>query len=585
MQENHAPDETLDDVIEELAAAELPRRKPRKRLLGGLFILLFICLLLGMIGGSAYAGFQDGNKVLRAQATSTTSAQIADWFSRGLEAMQAGNAAQAEVYLSGVLKYNPTNRGVAELIATAQFLQTPTAIPPTPTPVPVTTDKNALLAQMDTAVISKTWDSVIAISDQLRALDVNFEKARVTTARYTALVTRGVTRLNEGQIEAGLLDLDFAASLKPLDAYTDSLRRAAAQYQNAKNYMGADWDRAIALLGAVYRANPEYRDTRALLTEAYLGSGDANAGGQNWCPAQERYAAANAITASAKTQQKQAEAAAKCALATPVPITATAGTSVTVSGVSGRLAFSVFEGSSYQLYLFDSASGRTTPLAAGASQPLFQYGGNVLAYNAGGVLRGFTRQGTFVGLGSGVGYWPSLSPDGRRVAYAAVEGGGYSIFVAPVDGSSAPVRLSVGSFPAWGPTGLIAFQGCTALGCGIHLINPDNPGDLRRMTESQSDINPAWSPNGQEIAYVGNVGGSWDVYVFNMGKSFRKLTSNGAQASAPAWSPDGAQVAYQSNREGSWAIYLVNSGGGDSRRVVNLGQHPNWQLERMSWAQ
>lgn len=585
MLENNAPEETLDDVVEELAAAELPRPKPRRRALGALFALLFGCALLGMIAAASYAGFQDGNKVLRAQATSTTSAQIADWFDRGLDAMRAGNPAQAEVYLAGVLKYNPTNRGVAGLIATAQFMQTPTPVPPTPTPVPVTTDKNELLAQMDAAVAGKTWDKVVSITDQLRALDVNFEKTRVTTARYTALVTRGVTRLNEGQIEAGLLDLDFAASLKPLDAYTDSVRRTAAQYQNAKNYMGADWDRAIDLLGAVFRANPNYRDTRALLTEAYLGSGDANAGGQNWCPAQERYAAALAITPNAKTEQKRADAAAKCALATPVPITATTGAGVGVAGVNGRLAFGVFEGNTYQLYLFDSASGRTAPLAAGASQPMFQYGGNVLAYSAGGVLRGYTRQGTFVGLGSGIGYWPSLSPDGRRVAYAAVEGNGYAIFVAPVDGSSAPVKLGAGSFPAWGPTGLIAFQGCASQGCGIHIINPDNPADVRRMTESQGDINPAWSPNGQEIAYVSNVSGGWDVYAFTMSKAFRKLASTGAQASAPAWSPDGSQVAYQSNREGSWAIYVVGSGGGDSRRLVNLGaQHPNWQLERMSWS-
>jgi TolB protein len=84
---------------------------------------------------------------------------------------------------------------------------------------------------------------------------------------------------------------------------------------------------------------------------------------------------------------------------------------------------------------------------------------------------------------------------------------------------------------------------------------------------------------------VSNVSGGWDVYAFTMSKAFRKLASTGAQASAPAWSPDGSQVAYQSNREGSWAIYVVGSGGGDSRRLVNLGaQHPNWQLERMSWS-
>lgn len=562
-----------------------PRRNLARVLASVLMVLAFVCAAMGVIAASGYAGLQAGNDELRARGTATASAILSLNFQRGIDLLNQGDYPLAQAYLEDVFRRNPTNIGVRDLIVTAQFLQTPTPTPTATPPARVTTDKAALLTEMDAAVAAKNWDRVVALTDQLRALDVAYERERVTGARYTALRTRGLGRLEEGQIEAGLLDLDFAAALRPLDAFSESQRRVAAQYQNALNYFGANWDRAIALFSEVYRTSPNYRDVRARLYQSYVNGGDAFAAQQNWCPAQERYAGALAVTANAQVEQKRADAAARCALATPVPITGTNGAAVSVSGVPGRLAFSVFDGASYQLSMFSAAAGRVLPIAAGGAQPSFGPAGNVLAYVAGNTMRGYGRAGNFVTLRDGPGFWPSLSPDGRRLAYAQVDGAGYAIFVAPLDGSAPPARIASGTFPAWGPTGRIAFQGCTNFGCGIHVVNPDNPAELQRMTESAADINPAWSPNGQEIAYVSNVTGNWEVYAFNMARAFRRITSNGALATAPAWSPDGSQIAYQANRDGSWAIYIVPAGGGDARKVFELGpQHPQWQSDRMAWS-
>lgn len=562
-----------------------PRRLARA-VAGALVVLAFLCALAGVIAASGYAGLQAGNDELRTRGTATANAILSLNFQRGIDLLNQGDYPLAQAYLEDVFKRNPSNIGVRDLIVTAQFLQTPTATPTATPPARVTTDKAALLADMDAALAAKNWDRVVALTDQLRALDVAYEREKVTSARYTALRTRGLGRLEEGQIEAGLLDLDFAAALRPLDAFSESQRRVAAQYQNALNYFGANWDRAIALFGEVYRTSPNYRDVRARLYQSYVNGGDAFAAQQDWCPAQERYAGALAVTANAQVEQKRSDVAARCALATPVPITGTNGAVVSVSGVPGRLAFSAFDGASYQLSLFSAVAGRVLPIAAGGAQPAFGPGGNVLAYAAGNAVRGYGRAGAFVTLRDGPGFWPSLSPDGRRLAFAQVEGGGYAILIAPLDGSAPPARIATGTFPAWGPTGRIAYQGCTDQGCGIHVINPDNPAEVQRMTESAADINPAWSPNGQEIAYVSNVTGSWEVYAFNMARAFRRITNTGAQATAPAWSPDGSLIAYQANRDGTWAIYTVPAGGGDSRKVFDLGaQHPQWQSERMAWSQ
>ena len=86
------------------------------------------------------------------------------------------------------------------------------------------------------------------------------------------------------------------------------------------------------------------------------------------------------------------------------------------------------------------------------------------------------------------------------------------------------------------------------------------------------ETSPVWSPNGQQIAFMGlrdpllNVIAMKDeeIYLIDPDGSGRlQLTDNAFGDEDPAWSPDGQSIAFSSNRDGNWEIYLMNADGSD----------------------
>lgn len=551
------------------------RGRVGRAVLSGLGVLGLLCLMLAMIGGAGLLGAQAGEQERQVVATRTVQAYIYERFQKCLDFKNAGNYPRAQVECETVQKFQPNQPGIRDLVATVIVAQTPTAPPPLPTPTPVLTDKGQLFELLKTAFSRKDWDTVILLGDQLRALDANYEAASVASWRYAALTTRGIARLRAGAIEAGIFDLDIAERIQKLDANAAAERNYAELYQNAISTFGADWETAIRRLTQLYQASPAYRDVGARLFQAYVGAGDSFAGRQDWCPAEKRYASALALVpGAAGLDQKRGAAAQQCLTATPVPITGTGTLTGTGAGGGalggGRLVYAGPDPTNGSYSLFISDGGTARSLAPGAGQPTYRNGG-VVVLSGGGAIR--TTAGAT--LLAQAGQYGSLSPDGKRVAYAA----GGVVYVAGVGGTPAPVSLGPGSWPNWGPGAQLVMQSCQPAGCGLWLVNPDKPEEKTRLTEGAGDINPSWSPNGQEIVYAG--GG--DLYVVTLGRQFRKLTG-GMGVTAPTFSPDGSRIAFQASQNGTWGIFVLPAHGGDPTRVVELGpQHPLAGSERTAW--
>jgi len=69
---------------------------------------------------------------------------------------------------------------------------------------------------------------------------------------------------------------------------------------------------------------------------------------------------------------------------------------------------------------------------------------------------------------------------------------------------------------------------------------------------------PAWSPDGEFIAYYAIREGSRDLYLMNaLGRDVRRLTNNAAVNESPAWSPDGTRLAFASDYGGSYGIFTL----------------------------
>jgi TolB protein len=165
----------------------------------------------------------------------------------------------------------------------------------------------------------------------------------------------------------------------------------------------------------------------------------------------------------------------------------------------------------------------------------------------------------------------AFSSDGRRIAF---DGRAYDtlfdfdIFVAAASGRRA-TRITRGPerdlMPAWSPDGeTIAFsRQLTEDGMPeIWLVGADGS-DPRVLVEDA--LAPSWAPDGSRIAFEG-LGGI--ATVSPDGSSVRRLTSGGE----PAWSPDGRRIVF--SRAGE--IWLMRANGGGQRRLT---RSPSEEIE------
>jgi len=138
--------------------------------------------------------------------------------------------------------------------------------------------------------------------------------------------------------------------------------------------------------------------------------------------------------------------------------------------------------------------------------------------------------------------------------------------------------------PVWPPDGQrIAFTSDRDGNLEVYVMNTDGSGPTNLTINAASDFFPAWSPDGEKIAFTSNRDGNIDVFVMNAdGSGPTNLTSNAASDFLPAWSPDGQKIAFQSDRDGfgNDEVYVMNADGSAQTRLTSNGapdQGPDWQ--------
>jgi hypothetical protein len=141
-------------------------------------------------------------------------------------------------------------------------------------------------------------------------------------------------------------------------------------------------------------------------------------------------------------------------------------------------------------------------------------------------------------------YAPVFSPNQQRIAYTGISGGRPQIFTMTASGGGVRALTSEGANqePAWSPAG-IAFASNRGGRFQLYLMNAEG-GEVRQLTnQSASNIQPAFSPNGGEIAYTHCEGNRSQVFLLNLaGGAPRQLTRSSPENSLPAFSPDGAAI-------------------------------------------
>jgi Tol biopolymer transport system component len=82
-------------------------------------------------------------------------------------------------------------------------------------------------------------------------------------------------------------------------------------------------------------------------------------------------------------------------------------------------------------------------------------------------------------------------------------------------------------------------------------------------------VQPAWSPDGRNIAYFSDQAGNNDIWVASAdGGAPVQVTDSPATDINPYWSPDGSKIAFMSDRGGQGEIWVMNADGSEARALT-----------------
>ena len=113
----------------------------------------------------------------------------------------------------------------------------------------------------------------------------------------------------------------------------------------------------------------------------------------------------------------------------------------------------------------------------------------------------------------------------------------------------------------------------------IYLMNPDGS-KMERITRHRAmDVDPKWSPTGEQILFESDRDRfpfSWDLYLMDAdGSNVRRIFAKSMDRSGADWSPDGEQIAYTRWEQGKFFIYIAPIDGKKEERMV-IGSQPSW---------
>ncbi len=172
---------------------------------------------------------------------------------------------------------------------------------------------------------------------------------------------------------------------------------------------------------------------------------------------------------------------------------------------------------------------------------------------------------------------------GTQIVYVRDHGASREIEIVDCDGENVRQLTHLGTIlisPAWSPNGEdLAFTSFASGEAGVYGFRLAD-GKTWRISPAGMSSAPRWSPDGRSIAYARSVGGNTDIYIADAnGGNPTRLTFDPAIDTAPSFNPDGTRIAFTSDRSGTPEVYVTDRDGSTAQRLTFVGKEcdsPDW---------
>jgi TolB protein len=180
-----------------------------------------------------------------------------------------------------------------------------------------------------------------------------------------------------------------------------------------------------------------------------------------------------------------------------------------------------------------------------------------------------------------------------KIAFVSTGSGNKEIYSSEFDGYN-PQQLtrnhSITLFPAWSSNG--QYLAYTSYKQGKPDLFIKNMAEAQETSITQKGLNitPAWVPGKFELAATLSFSGDQEIYLLTgSGKIIKRLTKMQGSDISPSWSPDGKKFAFVSNRSGNPQVYIQDMVSGKVKRLTyegNYNTQPSWspQGDKIAYA-
>jgi len=146
--------------------------------------------------------------------------------------------------------------------------------------------------------------------------------------------------------------------------------------------------------------------------------------------------------------------------------------------------------------------------------------------------------------------------------------------------------------PAWSPDGQkVAYYSNRTGNDDIWVTSLDSGEDLQLTTDAASDRRPNWSPDGDWVAFDSDRAGNRDIWIMRAdGSELKQLTSSSREDLFASWSPDGERIAYFSYGAGTNELWMIDADGSNPSPVLpdlasEEAQQCSFACHQPAWSQ